>query len=413
MSVDSVASRFSAAPLSHWRQFAPSPSNLSGLSQNKLSADVVVVGLGAPGLLAAGMLAAAGATVIGVDAGAVGRGAAGANGGFLLSGGNLFLHNAIFSWGAVKAKSLWVASSQEFDREMVEFAGTDIGLRRCGSLRTAGHPFSSNSDGFAAEVTDLGYHASALRNIGVAYESSTLGDAPALFVPGDGWVDPARRVNELARRAFAAGVTIVEHTPVLGVTTGLVRTALADIKCEHIIVCVDGHLEDLFPGLPVQSHRLQMLSVSNSSHGRLAIPTYMRFGFEYGIDLDPACHGSSGFTVGGFRDRHAVSETAASFTGPAVPSHPVQQDLETLATHIAGTPVTVINRWAASVSYTASGWPLVCQPVPGVWAVGGLSGHGNLIGPLAARAIASTLLAERPPAGSSFDAGGTLGWLAS
>ncbi len=53
---------------------------------------------------------------------------------------------------------------------------------------------------------------------------------------------------------------------------------------------------------------------------------------------------------------------------------------------MAGGPVEVTHRWAASVGFTADGRPLCTQVDDGVVAVGGYNGTGNLVGPVAARA---------------------------
>jgi glycine/D-amino acid oxidase-like deaminating enzyme len=58
-----------------------------------------------------------------------------------------------------------------------------------------------------------------------------------------------------------------------------------------------------------------------------------------------------------------------------------------LRTHLqVQAPIT--HRWAASVAYTADGLPVLEQVRPKVWAVGGYSGTGNIVGALSARAAA-------------------------
>jgi glycine/D-amino acid oxidase-like deaminating enzyme len=49
-------------------------------------------------------------------------------------------------------------------------------------------------------------------------------------------------------------------------------------------------------------------------------------------------------------------------------------------------PVT--HRWAASVSFTTTGLPVLDEVRPGLWAVGAYSGTGNVLGRLAGRAAA-------------------------
>ena len=398
--------RFDPVPASYWRELTPAPA-AHAYREGDLLADVVVVGLGAPGLLAASVLAEAGVRVIGVDAGSVGRGAAGANGGFLLAGGARFLHDAVEVWGRDKAHRLWHATLEELEMECRELDPSALRLRRGGSLRVAGHPYGDPA--FAAEeVADLNAQHRALLEVGVESTWQRLGDAEALHVPCDGWLDPARRVNLLAGRARAAGAVLLEQEPVTVLDSGLVSTSRRSIRSSFVLVTVDGHLEELLPGLPVRSWQLEMARYDQPSGGRLGLPTYMRWGFDYGFDLDalePELGGlGGGFVLGGFRDRFLADASLDTSRGPTRPTPGVQACLDQLASGFAGHAVAATTRWAAAVSYTEDLWPMVAEARPGVWVCGGLSGHGNLIGPMAARAMAGHVLGD--PSGEM------LSWLA-
>ena len=56
-------------------------------------------------------------------------------------------------------------------------------------------------------------------------------------------------------------------------------------------------------------------------------------------------------------------------------------------------PVT--HRWAASVAFTPGGLPVLAEVRPGVWALGGYSGTGNVIGSLLGRAAAARATGSR------------------
>ena len=75
--------------------------------------------------------------MIGVDTGRVAAGAAGRNGGLLLGGGALYLHQAVAIWGEQPAVELYRATLAELDR-LIEIAPDAV--RRCGSLRLADLP---------------------------------------------------------------------------------------------------------------------------------------------------------------------------------------------------------------------------------------------------------------------------------
>ena len=59
-------------------------------------------------------------------------------------------------------------------------------------------------------------------------------------------------------------------------------------------------------------------------------------------------------------------------------------------------PIEVTHRWAASVGFTDDGRPLCVEVDDGVMAVGGYSGTGNLVGPVAARAAVAWLVNKTP-----------------
>ena len=71
----------------------------------------------------------------------------------------------------------------------------------------------------------------------------------------------------------------------------------------------------------------------------------------------------------------------------------IQAYLDRLLYERLGVSAAVTHRWAASVSYTRTGLP-VCRAVDrGVWAIGGFSGTGNVMGALLARDVAAQVAA--------------------
>ena len=66
-----------------------------------------------------------------------------------------------------------------------------------------------------------------------------------------------------------------------------------------------------------------------------------------------------------------------------------------------GQAATVTHRWAALVGYTADGLPVLEQVRPRIWATGGYSGTGNLLGAVCGRAAAQLALGARE--GSPLD----------
>lgn len=355
------------------------------------AADACVIGLGASGLAAVEALAARGLSVIGVDAGRVAAGAAGRNGGFLIGGPELPLHKAVERWGTA-AVDLYRATLAELDR-LAELLGPEV-VRRAGSIRLAGMPGEPETPAEAAdrdaELADCEEQAAALRAHGIAVEDYDGPLGRGLFLPDDAATNPAVRATRLAA-LLARQAALHEHTLVTSVKAGRVETERGTVVADTVIIAVDGRLDVLLPQLAgrVRTARLQMLATEPVEPDRLPCPVYARWGYDY---AQQAAGGR--LFVGGGRDRFPETE----WTTDDEPTRPVQEYIETVARRMAGRPVRVTHRWAASVGFTPDGRPL-CTPVDdGVVAVGGYNGTGNLVGPVAARAaVALALDGTAPP----------------
>ncbi|HEU5265085.1 MAG TPA: FAD-dependent oxidoreductase [Jatrophihabitans sp.] len=355
-------------------------------------ADACVVGLGASGLAAVEALAERGLSVVGVDAGRVAAGAAGRNGGFLIGGPELPLHQAIARWGPA-AVDLYRATLAELDR-LADLLGPHV-VRRVGSIRLAGLPGepadgddSAEAADRAAELADCDLQEAALREHGIAVQRYAGPLGRGLFLPDDAAMNPAVRAISLATR-LTGRAALHEHTPVTSVAPGAVHTARGTIHAGVVIVAVDGRLDVLLPQLAgrVRTARLQMLATAPIP-ARLPCPVYSRWGYDYAQQLP-----DGRMFAGGGRDRFADLE----WTTDATPTEPVQAYIDTVAHRMAGAPVQVTHRWAASVGFTPDDRPL-CTPVAdGVVAVGGYNGTGNLVGPVAARAAVALALDGTPP----------------
>jgi glycine/D-amino acid oxidase-like deaminating enzyme len=368
--------------VSGWQGFPP----LDG----DVTADACVVGLGASGLAAVEALADRGLSVVAVDAGRVAAGAAGRNGGFLIGGPALFLHEAIARWGECAAE-LYRATLEELTR-LAEWLGPDV-VRRVGSIRLAGLPGASTSDeeerDRERELADCAAHARALREYGIAVEDCDGPLGRGIFLPDDAATNPAVRATRVAT-TLAERAALHEHTEVTDVQPGVVTTKRGAVRAERVIVAVDGRLDDVLPQLRgrVRSARLQMLATAPLP-ARLPCPVYGRWGYDYAQQLP-----DGRLFVGGGRDRFVVAE----WTTDTAPTGDVQDYIDTVARRMAGQPVEVTNRWAASVGFTDDARPVCAEVADGVVAVGGYNGTGNLVGPVAARAaVALALDGTAPP----------------
>ncbi|NNC32415.1 FAD-binding oxidoreductase [Longimicrobium terrae] len=333
------------------------------------SADVCVIGLGGSGLSCVGELLRLGVSAVGIDAGPVAGGAAGRNGGFLLAGTYHFYHDAVEALGREWASALYRLTLDEVERIAAE---TPDAVRRTGSLRVA------DSD---EERDDCARQLAAMRADGLAAEAYSGPEGDGLLTPADCAFQPLRRCRTLAERASREGARLYEHTPAVEISTGEVRTPGGRIRCGAVLVAVDGRLERLLPELDgrVRTARLQMLSTVPTTEVRVPRPVYARWGYEYWQQLP-----DGRITLGGFRDHGGEGE----WTADGTPGELVQRRLETFLRERIGVHAPVTHRWAASVGYTPSGMPVLEQVRPRVWAAGGYSGTGNVIGALCGRAMA-------------------------
>src|SRR4051794_9223407 len=337
-------------------------------------ADVCVVGLGGSGLAAVGALLDAGAGVAGVDAGPVGGGAAGRNGGLLVAGAERTHHEAIADYGRERAVALYRATLAEIARLAAEL-GPDI-VRLVGSVR---RPLD------AEEADDCRRQLEALRADG--FPAEPHGDG--VLVPGDGSIDPLARCRRAATLARARGAALYSATPALDVRGDRVSTPQGEVRCGAVVVAVDGGLERLLPELAgrVRSTRLQMLATAPVAP-RFERPEYQNWGQEYWQQLP-----SGSVALGGRRKPHAADEWGA----PPIPSEAVQADLDAFLRDGLGIGAPVTHRWAGEVGYTDDELPLLEEIRPGVLVVGGLNGHGNVMGSAAARAAAAIALGRPTP----------------
>lgn len=348
-----------------------------------VEADVCVVGLGGSGLACVGELLARGARVVGVDAVSVGGGAAGRNGGFLLAGLADFHHDAVATLGRDRAVALYRRTIAEIERMAAE---TPRAVRLTGSLRIAASP---------EELEDCETQQAVMQGDSLPVEAYDGPEGRGLLVPTDGVFQPLRRCRELARRALAGGAALYERSRVVELHDDGVRTAHGQVRCARVIVAVDGGLAQLLPELAprVRTARLQMLATAPTREVHVPRPVYTRWGYDYWQQLP-----DGRLVLGGFRDR----AEAAEWTSDATPSAEIQAHAERFVRERLGVHAPITHRWAASVSYTTDGLPVLAEVRPNVWALGAYSGTGNVVGALCGRAAAELALDGRSEVAALF-----------
>lgn len=322
--------------------------------------DVAVVGLGATGLTAALEAQRRGATVAAYDSGAVAGGATGRNAGFLLAGSADFYHRR-------RSRDLYAMTLAEIDRMIAE---TPTVISRSGSIRRA-----ASLD----EHEDVDAHYQALIDDG--FPAERLPDG-SLLIPSDGSFHPLARARLLAMAARERGVVVVEHMTI---------DNFESLEADRVIVAIDGGLERVLPELSgrVRTARLQMLATGRTTEVRIERPTYSRYGYDYWQQLP-----DGRVILGGCRDQFPDQ----SWTPSGKPTQAVQTALDSLLRDEVGVRDTeVTHRWAGNSSFTDDRRPVCEQVRDRVIAVGGFCGHGNVIGPMAARAAVELALDGHSP----------------
>lgn len=341
--------------------------------QREVSTDICVIGLGGSGLAAVHRLLELGQRVIGLDAGMVAGGAAGRNGGFLLAGPADFHHDAVLNVGRERAVALYRRTLAEMDRMELE---TPAAIRREGSLRVAASE---------EEVADCRRQLEAMRADDLPADWYNGIEGTGLRIPTDGVFHPLRRCRTMALRALVRGAALFEQSAAIEISGSEVRTPDGLVRCRSVIVAVDGRLELLLPELVgrVRTARLQMLATAPTRDIHSPYAVYSRYGYEYWQQL-----ADGRIAIGGMRDRGGDGE----WTDIAEPAEPVQSMLEEYLRTELGVHAPVTHRWAGVVGYTESGMPVMEEVRPGVWAIGGYSGTGNVVGAIAGRVVAELVV---------------------
>jgi gamma-glutamylputrescine oxidase len=347
------------------------------------SVDVEIVGAGITGCSAALALAELGLQVRIRDYRDVAEGASGRNGGFALRGGAARYDVARETYGVDAAQTLWRRTEAELDR--IEELGGDA-FRRVGSLRLAADDEERDEirsefealagDGFAVEWRDelppaLAPHFRA-----------------GMFHVPDGALQPARFVRRLAARAVDAGVEL---------RRGRVGS-LDELEAEHVVIATDGSGRGLLSELDeaIWPARGQVVATEPLAERLFEYPHYARHGFDYWQQLP-----DNRIVLGGFRDFSIMSEmTDDEVTTPAI-----QDALDSFLVDLLGSPPRIDYRWAGIFGLTQDLLPLV-GPVPGRdgrWVAAGYSGHGNVLGFLSGRLVASAILGREDQLLDLFD----------
>ena len=238
-----------AAPLpkSLWAATTPPWPSSPELERDHKS-PVVVVGAGFMGLSAALRLAERGIDVMVLEAAVVGWGASGRNNGLVAAGLKRDPWEVRRILGAERAERLLRFSGMAPQAlfELCERYGIDCDLKRRGWIQAAharrALPLIERR---VAEWQALGVRARMIANDALAERLGSDYFAGAWYDPRGGSLNPLTFVRGLARAAAAAGASIHESSPVIGITRvggrWQVQTPQARVSCEHLIWCTNAY----------------------------------------------------------------------------------------------------------------------------------------------------------------------------
>ena len=368
--------------------------------------DVCVVGAGIGGLATAWHLAERGARALVLEARQVASGASGRNGGFFIAGTAPMYNDARRLFGADLAWRLHAATlaAQQEVYALAQTIGAGDHFRRVGMLRLAvdadeadhvrEHVRDLHADGFPGELVPTERLPPAVRRDG------RIG----LYTAHDGSVHPARWLRALARSLESRGVRIHEGTTVeapVGERDGstlVLRTPGGRVRARRVVVAADGDLGTLVPAFAgrVRAVRLHMVATAPVDDVVLPYPVYARDGYEYAQQLP-----DGRIALGGFRDLDRGAYTDAEEIDPDVAARLeryLAEDLDVVA------PVT--HRWVGIVGYSGDERPFAgaAPGEPGLFALGGYCGTGNVNAFVAARIVADLATTGQSPDADLFDA---------
>jgi glycine/D-amino acid oxidase-like deaminating enzyme len=135
-----------------------------------------------------------------------------------------------------------------------------------------------------------------------------------------------------------------------------------------------------------------MISTAPETKLTMKYAVYIRQGWDYWQQLP-----DGRIAIGGGRD-FALEQEATDVVEPTQ----IMRDYQERLLKSIGVTAPIEHHWAAIVSYTDSGLPIVKEVQPGVWAVGAYSGTGNVVGALLSRAVVDHCLDGKSQVVSDF-----------
>ena len=351
----------------------------------KLSADVCVVGGGLAGLTTCLELARAGLSVVLLEKNLIGSGASGRNGGFVSSGFALGMEDVAKRVGVDAARKLYDLSRDGTEYVRREVAASD----KMGDGWMVASRFDDRG-GLKAHGEEMQQHyGEVVEHLTVEQTRARLA-CPRYFeslkFANAFHIHPLRYCISLVAKARAAGAVIFENSAVISSQKVgqefLVKTAHCEVRARHVVHCVSStgrevHKPSGRAVLPVATYIAVTEPLTQKSiNTNAAISDTRRAGDYYRL-ID------EGRILWGGRITTRVSE----------PSHLAERmKRDMLATYPALGNPKIDHSWAGLMGYALHKMPLIGRDVEGQWFATAFGGHGLNTTAMAGLILASAIV---------------------
>jgi gamma-glutamylputrescine oxidase len=382
--------------------------------QGTFDTEVAMIGAGITGTATALWLARAGIQVRVLEARNIAAAASGRNGGFISDGTTASYATTIQRYGHEKARRLWAFTIHNHEYaerfiEELEQSGWSCSYRCNGSMKLALNESELeqviesasllNDDGWEVQVVQRNDLPVRLRT---AYCGGT-------YYPANGEFHPARFVTGLALLAQQAGAVFHGESQVIGISANedgiLLQTPGGTVHTRTLVLATNAWLPEL--GALVGANWLsscifptrgQIIATEPVSEQLFPCPCSADEGYQYWRQLP-----DGRLVVGGWRNRSFDTELQ---TYDETPNEGVQQHLDAFVHETLNLPqVTIANRWAGIMGFTADSLPLIGRlpGVPNCFIAGGYTGHGNAFAIHAAKIVSELVQGKMNPDMDLFD----------
>ncbi len=362
----------------------PDPRPLDG----DLRTDAVVIGGGLTGAAAALALSEAGIATVMLDAHRPGWGASGRSGGQVIPGFAADMTRIERWFGTDAARDLWNWSVQAVDavRENITRYRIDCDWTPGHLVAAARRPHAEELQRYAGHMRER--YGAPVEFLDAASGAVAGGAYHGYYRDaGAGHLHPLNYTLGMIEAARAAGVAVYAPARVSEIHTGSVtevRTDRGNLRCEHVLVCVNAWAGELDPALdrwqmPVASHIVATEPLADEVAAAL-IPE--RAAVEDTRRL------LNYFRVSG--DNRLLFGGRVGLTRPSIEDcyRVLGRRIRTLFPHLGA--VRTEYAWGGEVAITSSLMPRVARRGPVCFAHG-FCGHGMALSGLAGRILAESI----------------------